>query len=83
MSRLVSLHKKVIHFLEDFADTDGISFVMLLECRVHKCSEKKHTRFNLDCAYSPKKHGGHPTLKYELGVSHFHDQIVWIGSLVQ
>ena len=50
-----------------------------LDCRDHKCSEKKHPRFNLDRAYSSKKHGGHAALKYELGVSLFHDQIVWIG----
>ena len=78
-SRLAGLHKKVIYFPEDFADPDGIPFVMSLDCRDHKCSEKKHPRFNLDRAYSSKKHGGHAALKYELGVSLFHDQIVWIG----
>lgn len=40
---------------------------------------KKHPFFNLDTTYSSKKHGGHASLKYEVGVALFHDQIVWIN----
>lgn len=77
-SRLAGLKEKVIFFPEEFSDPNGRPFIMTLDCRDHKCTEKKHPTFNLDRAYSSKKHGFHASLKYELGVAIFYDQIVWI-----
>lgn len=40
---------------------------------------KKHPFFNLDTSYSSIKNGGHASLKYEVALALFHDQIVWIN----
>lgn len=78
-SRVAALKETVIRFPEEFGDPNGRPFIMTLDCRDHKCWEKKHPRFNLDAAYSSQKHGMHAALKYELGVAIFHNQICWIS----
>jgi len=78
--RVSALQAKVIVWpQETFSDPNGPRFIITVDCRDHKCWEKKHHRYNLDPGYASKKHGKHAALKYELALSVYTDQIVWMN----
>ena len=79
VSRVAGLKQKVIEFPAEFGDPNGRKFAMSLDCRDHKCWEKKHPQCNLDRSWASKKHGFHAGFKCALGIAIHHDQICWIS----
>ena len=80
VARVAGLRQKVIVWpQETFSDPNGPKFIISVDCRDHKCWEKKHPVFNLDKSFSSKKHGKHAALKYEVALSVHTNQIVWIN----
>lgn len=79
VSRIAGLSEKVIKFPDELNSSNREEFIITVDCRDHKIWEKKHPRYNIDKAYGSKKHGYHASLKYEMAVSIFHDQICWIN----
>lgn len=78
-SHLCSKKKVIVWPHETFSDPETAKFIISVDCRDHKCWEKKHERFNLDKAWSSKKHGGHAAIKYEVALSLHTNHIVWIS----
>jgi len=79
VSQIAALKENVIIWPENFKDPNGPQFVLSVDCREVKVSEKKHPTYNLDTSFASKKHGGHAGLKHELGVAIWSDQIVWVN----
>ena len=79
VSRIAALSAKVIVWPDEFSDLGGAKFIISVDCRDHKISEKKHPRYNVDQSFASKKHGKHAALKYELALSVWSDKIVWIN----
>ena len=77
--RLAALSEKVIFWPGELGDPDGPNFVITVDCRDHKCNEKKHPHYNIDTSYASKKHGKHAGLKYEVAVANFLNRIVWFN----
>lgn len=78
--RIAALQAKVIVWPEEsFNNPNWHSFIITVDCRDHKCWEKKHPSFNLDQSYASKKHGKHASFKYELAIDIHRDKIVWMN----
>jgi hypothetical protein len=74
--RVAALKAKKIVWPENFSEPDSEVFIISVDTADFKTWEVQHQSFPVDRSYCSRKHK-HAGLKYEIGVSVFHDQIVW------